>query len=294
MKKLLYVLAFAAAVVLAGCQREAENANTGLKEIKFKASLDFDTKVTASSFEEGDVIGLSVGEPINVSCSKLTYSGGALTAEKTLYWPESMPYLAEALFMAWYPHNFFGDLDPMKSGISHIIERDQYREGKYEGSDLLAAVTGASPAKETVDLEFRHKFSRLKIKVVDQLCADSFRDIQADSFHSIGLFGLKLQAVVNLGEGTVQAYETSEDVIYPMRASEMNYWAIVVPQTATPEIVVTLNSGETRTYVPSVPITFTGGKQLSATLTLADKEISFQWDIVDWEDDDTEINFVQP
>lgn len=294
MKKSLTILAFAAAMILAGCQREADNPNAGLKEIKFKASLDLETKVTATSFEEGDVIGLSVGEPIDASRVKLTYTGGALTPEKTLYWPESMAYLAEASFMAWYPYDIFGDLDPMGNTIHFIIARDQYREGKYEESDLLAAVTSASPAQETVALEFRHKFSRLKLNVVDQLTSDSFRDSQADSFRSIGLKGLKRQAGVNLAEGSVEAYETSEDVIYPMRASEMNYWAIVVPQTATPEIVVTLNSGETRTYVSSVPITFTSGKQLSATLTLSDEAVSFQWNIVDWEDDDQKIVFVQP
>lgn len=294
MKKSLTILAFAAAMILAGCQREANNPNEGLKEIKFKASLDLETKVTATSFEEGDVIGLSVGEPIDASRVKLTYTGGALTPEKTLYWPESMAYLAEASFMAWYPYDIFGDLDPMGNTIHFIIARDQYREGEYEESDLLAAVTSASPAQETVALEFRHKFSRLKLKVVDQLTSDSFRDSQADSFRSIGLKGLKRQAGVNLAEGSVEAYETSEDVIYPMRASEMNYWAIVVPQTATPEIVVTLNSGETRTYVSSVPITFTSGKQLSATLTLSDEAVSFQWNIVDWEDDDQKIVFIQP
>ena len=46
MKKSLTILAFAAAVLLAGCQRKADNPNAGLKEIKFKASLEFETKVT--------------------------------------------------------------------------------------------------------------------------------------------------------------------------------------------------------------------------------------------------------
>ncbi len=293
MKKSLTILAFAAAVLLAGCQRKADNPNAGLKEIKFKASLEFETKVTATSFEEGDVIGLSIGDPLNVSRAKLTYSSGALTPEKTLYWPESMSPQAKASFMAWYPYGIFVDKDPMGNTIHFIIARDQYKEGKYEESDLLAAVTSASPAQDAVSLEFHHMFSRIKIKVVDQLHTDTFRDSQADGFRSIGFIGLKRQAGVNLGEGSVEALSTSDDSIYPMRASDMNYWAIVVPQTVTPEIVVTLNSGATRTYVPSAPISFNGGKQLSATLTLTDEDISFQWNIVDWEDDNQQIVFIQ-
>ena len=269
---------------LASCQRETDSISDVSREIKFTASLALDTKVTATSFEEGDLIGLSVGDPLQTSRTTLRYAGGNLTPDVTLCWPESMPAQTEVSFWGWYPFGIFGDQDPKDGTVYFTLAQDQYRDDSYERSDLLAAVASASPAQESVNLRFHHMLSRFVITVDDRLVDDRFRGVQGDDVRSVVLSGLKRQAGVNLAECSVEAMATSDDPIYPNRSGARTYCALVVPQSATPQFVLTLNSGKTLIYSSSAPITFQAGKQLSATLTLTEDKVFFQWDVADWDD----------
>ena len=106
MKKLYFITLVLAALMLAGCQREASQEMEGLREIKFTASMEGVTKATATAFEDGDRIGLTIGEPVNKDNVVLLPDGESLTAEHALYWPADMSVNEEALFIAYYPYEF--------------------------------------------------------------------------------------------------------------------------------------------------------------------------------------------
>jgi len=283
MRKSFALITLAAGVLLMGCQREAIGPEgDGRKEIKITASIE--TKATATAFEAGDKIGLSIGRPVNESRVLLNVTQNGIVPEKTLWWPVDCETTTSASFAAWYPYDFTDTFDPM-ADVSVTLPVNQYAQGVYQAWDLLGATASATPASENVNLVFAHMFSRIKLTVVDQLTTDSFKDVQTDAFHSIEISGLMRNAVVNVSKNSVTASSSADDKGYPLRAGEKVYWLLVAPQKASPEIAVKLNSGKTVVYQSSAPINFRSGKQISATLTLKDQAIDFNCSISDWTDD---------
>lgn len=283
MRKSFALVALAAGVLFTACQREPIGPEgDGRKEIKITASME--TKATATAFEAGDKIGLSIGKPVNESRVLLNVTENGIVPEKTLWWPVDCETTTSADFAAWYPYGFTDTFDPM-ADVSVTLPVNQYAQGVYQAWDLLGATTSATPADESVNLVFGHMFSRIKLTIVDQLTTDSFKDVQTDDFHSIEISGLMRNAVVNVSKNTVTASAPDDTKGYPLRASEKVYWLLVAPQKASPEIAVKLNSGKTVLYNSSAPINFRSGKQISATLTLKDQTIDFNCSITDWSDD---------
>lgn len=283
MRKSFALVALAAGVLFTACQREPIGPEgDGRKEIKITASME--TKATATAFEAGDKIGLSIGKPVNESRVLLNVTQSGITPEKTLWWPVDCETTTSADFAAWYPYGFTDTFDPM-ADVSVTLPVNQYAQGVYQAWDLLGATASATPADESVNLVFGHMFSRIKLTIVDQLTTDSFKDVQTDDFHSIEISGLMRNAVVNVSKNTVTASASDDTKGYPLRASEKVYWLLVAPQKASPEIAVKLNSGKTVLYNSSAPINFRSGKQISATLTLKDQTIDFNCSITDWSDD---------
>ena len=268
-----------AALAVLACNPPEEG---GRKEIKIIASIE--TKATATAFDVGDKIGLSIGQPVGESRVMLNVTQNGIVPEKTLWWPVNCETTTSASFAAWYPYGFSDSFDPM-ADVSVTLPVNQYAQGVYQTWDLLGATASATPADESVNLVFGHMFSRIKLTIVDHLSSDSFRDVQTDDFHSIEISGLKRGVVVNVSKNSVTTSATEDDKGYPFRASEKVYWLLVAPQEASPEIAIKLNSGKTAIYQSSAPISFSSGKQISATITLEDFAIDFNCSITDWTDD---------
>lgn len=283
MRKSFALVTLAAGVLFTACQREAIGPEgNGRREIKITASIE--TKATATAFEPGDKIGLSIGNPVNESRVLLNVTQNGMVPEKTLWWPVDCQTTTRASFAAWYPYGFTDTFDPM-ADVSVTLPVNQYEQGVFQAWDLLGATASATPADDAVNLVFGHMFSRIRLTIVDQLTTDRFKDVQTDDFHSIEISGIMRNAVVNVSKNSVAASSTADDKGYPLRAGEKVYWLLVAPQSASPEIAVKLNSGKTVIYKSSAPITFRSGKQISATLTLKDKSIDFNCSITDWTDD---------
>ena len=294
MKQVCKLFTILSVLLFAGCDKKLETGKeNGPQEIHFTASFPVDTKATATSFEEGDRIGLSVSAPVSLSREVLNYADGAITPENKLYWPIDSQKDTQADFLAWFPYSILGDQEPLGNRVQVEIPGNQYASGAYEAYDLLTATTTAKMGDGSVNLAFRHYFSRLKITVVDQMYTDTFRDVQSDSFQSLEIGGLKLGAVCFIPDGTVASFDTDEDKIYPYKASAKTYWALVVPQDARPEIVFTLDSGKSVRYTSSTSILFSQGKQVSATITLKEEDITFVCEITDWADAPENLVFKQ-
>ena len=297
--KYQHILALALGIVaIAACQRENPMADDSRREIKFTATMAGTTKATATAFEEGDQIGLCIGSPVDIDNVLLTPADDKLVPEKKLYWPVEMLQKDTARFIAFYPYEFstyaqdgFRVKDTWVFGIASA----QYKSDEFALQDYMSAVTIACPADESVELKFKHLMSRFNLTIVDNLKEDSFRDVQADSFRSIQINGLYTWFEVNFAKQTLVADPEGGESYpcYPARMGAYSYTLLLPEQSASPEIVVTLNSGKKMKYITSSPIRFVSGKQVAATLTLQEDEVTLSYQIYDWEDDATTVNFLQ-
>lgn len=297
MKKSFIVTLTLGVFALVACQRENAPQSGDLREIKFTASVDGVTKATASAFEEGDRVGLTIGSPVNKNNVILVPDGRSLTAEYPLYWPADMKQSQEAGFIAYFPYEFStytSSFDATKNWVFGI-GGDQYRSDVYRLQDYMSAVTSATPADDYVALTFKHLMSRFSITIENQLKTDTFKDIQADSFRSVEINQVNPWFEINFANQYVAADPDGGQpyTLAPAKIGPLSYSLILPPQTVSPEISITLSSGKKLTYKTASPITFNSGKRVSATLTLTDDQIVFNYTIEDWTDNPTEFTFVQ-
>ena len=300
-KSRIFLSALTALSVVPGCQQETVLQERQPREIKLTTTFDV-TKATATAFEDGDEIGLTIGTPVSVDNVKLTPSGVNLLPESTLYWPAHMEDDATASFVAYYPYDFAGKYNADGTEVGPVDVTADYaigtlsRQNKletYQKQDLMSAVAVASPSDESVELHFKHLMARLNLTVVDNLQTDSFTPILGAM--NVAVNKLNARYIVNFGNQTLSAHPEPWNTLslYPLYMGADTYSLLLPAQTVSPEIVLTLDSGKTITYVATSPITFSSGKQVSATLTISEDQISLSYQIEDWTDDPTEIKFTQ-
>lgn len=283
-KQILTIVFGAAALV--SCQQELALPQEG-RAIKFTASFD-ETKATDTAFEAGDLIGLTINAPVNVSNVTLVADGNTLNPEKPLYWPVDMPESESAQFVAYYPYAAIDVSRPVYVEIGP----NQYKPEVYKAGDYVGAVSNATPSDEVVNLGFKHLMSKFNITVVDQLETETFRDVQSDDFQSVTVDKIIMDANINYLTREAEAGETAYPG-YPARTGSMTYSLLLPPQTGCPQIGITLASGKTMYYQASKAINFASGKQVSATLVLKEDAISFSYEIAAWADDPVDVSFVR-
>lgn len=278
-------------LAFAACQQEKMVEVETLRPIRFTASFEA-TKATDTAFEAGDKVGLTISEPVNVANEVLTMTDSGLVPDKTLYWPVDMEQEESAVFYAWAPSSYwdatFNPTYTWLKGMGGFLTKEEYM-----AEDLLVATITASPKDESVHLSFRHAYSRFKLTVVSHLLSDTFTGVQTDQTQSVSIDGLSTEVSVNMSENSYEATGEALATCHPYKAAEYEYWLIVAPQSASPEISIQLESGKVMKYVAAAPIAFTSGKQISATLTLDEDKLSFTYDIQPWEEDDTPVSFIQ-
>ncbi|MCS2450739.1 fimbrillin family protein [Bacteroides thetaiotaomicron] len=141
-----------------------------------RATINDDTG--KGSFENGDVIGLSVkwmkenttAEPLQ----SLTYSNGSWSGCTTT-WDNYAEISQEKplRFTACYPYR--------KGTVNYTVQTDQSQSGNYEESDLLFAMKeyAAKPQDGIIELNFVHKMACLKITLQGKAAADASVVIKA-------------------------------------------------------------------------------------------------------------------
>jgi hypothetical protein len=166
-----------------------------------------------------------------------------------------------------------------------MVNADQSAKAGYAASDLLLASAKAYPSEEAVNLPFKHALSKIIVNVDNQLkeeiAAVWFTDVLGEvTFSTADHSDLAATGTA----GTVKAYKSGNDT----------WQLIVAPQTASPELALTTNSGNQYTFVLSEDVTFTSGKVSTATVTISPESIytSFTPEISDWVADN-DLNFSQ-
>ena len=215
MKRFLSFIAVS--VLFVACSKEANQPEKPVSAGRISISPTI-TKVTETSFEQGDEIGLTIARKSGIWAdnAKLSYAGGLFSGELDWY-PDSDASTLKAYYpySATFPTTFTVALD-QRSGVS--------------SSDFVAAVkTGVVPSKEAIQMTFSHKLSNVLITLENR---------SGNSIDGVTIGGMIPTATVSenfeIGVADVQPEE-----IQTLKVSDTKYRLIVVPQTAAITVKVT-------------------------------------------------------
>lgn len=288
MKKNIFIIAALSLLALAACDK-VQKSEYEDGEIRFNLGLPA-TRATATAFESGDKVSLFAVEydgetvaPVQVGGNfinneALTFDGTKWTAARKLYWSGN-----PCDFYALYPYQ-----PDMKSVDDYPFEvaTDQ-NDGGYETSDLLFAKTEkVSRADGVVNLQFRHIFSKLIVKV--EKGAKFEGEIPDDIVSHI--YNTNVECSVSLNTGSVEknAFGAKKTITMNKLSNEL-FEAVLVPQNiekTTPLIELTMGG---IAYLLDYSLSFRAGYAHTITVTLNTSpdqekiEISIDPGVEDWE-----------
>lgn len=276
MKKYLLVL-FAAALTLAGCQKHENAFPQGNREVRFTTSLDrYSVKATDTAFENGDQVGIFAGRPINVNNVKASVSGTSLKPDTPIYWDEADNGVVS--FYAYYPY-----AAGATKSYNFSVATNQSSISEYKKSDLMVASAMSAPSENAVALNFKHALSKVVINVDNQMAGVTVSKME---FRNVAA-----SATVDLQTGAVSGVSTDLKSIV-VNSNGNAYQLLIVPQTAQPEILVTLSNGGTMLYKMDAAFTFGAGKKATASIVVKEAAaVNFSLSVSDWEDEAKPIDF---
>ncbi len=287
MKNMIFMAALSL-LALTSCDK-TQNLEYEDGEIRFNLGLPA-TRATASAFESGDKVSLFAVEydgetvaPVQVGGNfinneALTFDGTKWSAGRKLYWSGN-----PCDFYALYPYQ-----PDMKSVDDYPFEvvTDQ-NDGGYEASDLLFAKTEkVSRADGAVNLQFRHIFSKLIVKVEK---GPKFEGEIPDDIVS-HIYNTNVECSVSLNTGSVEknAFGAKKTITMNKLSNEL-FEAVLVPQNiekTTPLIELTMGG---IAYLLDYSLSFRAGYAHTITVTLNTSpdqekiEISIDPGVEDWE-----------
>lgn len=270
MKATKYFMAAAMAIAFAACSNESEMENSVYTpeegEIQLMVMHPHQTRVTETSFEDSDSIGVYVtasdvalqlaGNEVNNEL--FTYNGTSWTSSRRVYWNAGTHNI-----YAFYPYskNVNDVVD-----YSFSVQTDQSTDWGYTHSDFLfASVLEVTASNEPVAMQFAHKMSNV---IVNLEKGESFEGVIPDNAE-VYLLGTVTDAVIDLSTGdAAKDNYGAEASIRCRQLSNTQYQAIVVPQSLTsrrPLVEVVI--GEV-SYLMEGKISYRPGMRHTITVTL--------------------------
>jgi len=185
------------------------------------------TRVTDTAFENGDRIGLFItgkDTPLEqsgnyVNNAPLSYSGNQWSTDKPIYWNNGTYNV-----YAYYPYT-----TPVTSveNFPFSVQLNQEGTGHAQSDFLWAGKTGVSATGNPIALQFRHRMSRLVIKLVKG--EDYEGDLPEEA--EVYLHSTVPDATVDFAAGVVTRNPyASAQTIRAKSIGGHKYSAIVVPQ----------------------------------------------------------------
>ena len=257
-----YLLLLAALCLLLSCLKKEtlSTYETPVQALTVNPSL---TKVTETSFELEDTIGLTVirENSIWAQNAQLTYDGSVFAGD--LNW-----YIATdaATFKAYYPYS-------ATVPTSFSVALDQ--RGGTSSSDFIAAIKeNVVPTPQAVPMLFDHKFSRIVINLDNQSGGEVLGVALGGSIPTATVDEDFQVTVANAAAADIQAY----------KVSDTQYRLIAVPQTVAFTVKVTVGDVEQSSTL--VPVTLLGGKQYTVNIVVHDSgiQVLISAEINNWED----------
>lgn len=273
MKK--YLVFAAAVIVLAGCAKEKPAPTPGTDEgkdllLSINPKIAEMTKATATSFEEGDKIGLDVlvdGESdVFLVNAPLTYKGTSFSAENLNWYKDTEK---TSVLTAYYPYSESG------RPASVTVPADQ--SAGAASSDFLGAVlSGAKPSESAVSMTFKHLLSKVEIRIDNQT---------SEAVSALTIGGLVLEGNLDFTALSSAATGSAAATVTPRKVSDNLYEILIPAQTASLTASLTLGGGTVLENQQSLSTTLVSGKKQEWTIEVTEHSISItvNGDIEDWE-----------
>lgn len=247
-KRYLTLLSVAA---LMGCSQQEEATSYDPSVMRFEAEMPDATRVTDTDFEAGDRIGLFVvkynnGLPVPLQISGNHANNVATTFDGTAWEPAKRIYRPDVLSdaYAYYPHLTLQSVDeqPFSVALDQNAPTTAESLGGYEASDLLWAKTsGISADENIVSLKFRHRMSKLMIRL--EKGPDYEGALPTNAL--LQVHNTVPDAILDLATGAVMKSSLGKpQTITCRKVSDALYEAIIVPQrleTRRPFIEMSVN-----------------------------------------------------
>ncbi len=252
------------------------------------------TRATETAFENGDVIGLYATEysgdfaaPLQISGNwannvATTYNGADWTPAKKIFWSENKMDV-----YGYYPYMTPTSIDEYLWSVQldqSTPETEDTLSG-YEASDFLwGKATGVSQTDGNVQLEFKHRCSKLVVKLVKG--ADYSGVLPTES--ELYIHSTVPTATIDFVNGAVTKHIYGEmETIKARRVDDETFEAIIVPQrmeTRRPFLEYIANGVS---YLYEGTFIFKAGKLHTLELTINSNpdqiEVEVGGNVGDWE-----------
>lgn len=288
-----YIGLAALALLVMGCEKE-DNYQVEEGAMRIEVLHPSATRATETAFESGDVIGLYATEytgevvaPLQISGNwannvATTYNGSVWTPAKKIFWSENKMDV-----YGYYPYMTPTSID------EHLwsVQLDQSTPetagalSGYEASDFLwAKATGVEQTNGDVQLQFKHKCTKMVIKLVK---GEAFTD-EFPNDTEVYLHSTVPTATINFTTGNISKDIYGErQKIKARQVSIDTYEVILIPQSITenmPFIEVTMGG---ISYLTEDMFSYLPGVQYNVAITLNSSpeqiEVEIGGEVTDWE-----------
>lgn len=284
---------------------DEEAVDDGNVVLKFVANIHerTATRVVNNTFEEGDEVGLfalagsttMTEERYADNLRFIRSSDGGFLSNESVYYPDDGVTLN---LISYYPYQEAG-VAMGESTMEVAIATDQSVPADYSHSDFLVATKeDVLASKEAIDLEYNHKFFRLKVALVPGE-EETLENILSSN-PELSISGFYTKAVYDFQSDTYAAYSKEDAVTlggeWKIESGRLiGKDVILIPQESTIGYqYITLKAGG-KTYTSFLPSTLQlqSGKQRELSITfIADEDIlmsKVDGEIGDWEGADTDF-----
>lgn len=280
MKKVFFAALAALALVACAKQETVRTAQPG--EVRFTTNIQtYTVKATDTAFETGDKVGIFAGAPISNSNVEAAVSGTSLIPSPAIKWKDGDN--SEVEFFAYYPY----DQNAVQS-YPFAVQADQ-RNGGYAKSDLMLAATSSAPTDNAIELQFSHVLSKVIIKITNS--------VENTTVNAVAFEGVALGATVDLKTAAISNLDADKANIKAVKDGD-DYKLILIPQTASPKVRVSLSNGKDYVFSLASAFEFKAGKKATANLTVNPEaeagQVEFTLSVANWVEDENPLVFGDP
>lgn len=288
-----YIGLAALALLVMGCEKE-DSYQVEEGTMRIEVLHPSATRATETAFESGDVIGLYATEyageeaaPLQISGNwannmATTYNGSAWTPAKKIFWSENKMDV-----YGYYPYMVPTSIDEHLWSVQLDQSTPETTDALsgYEASDFLwAKATGVAQADGDVQLQFKHRCSKLVIKLVKGPDYSGVLPTESELY----IHSTVPTATLDFVNGAVTKYIYGDmATIKARRVDDATFEAIIVPQrmeTRRPFLEYIANGVS---YLYESTFVFKAGKLHTLELTINSNpdqiEIEVGGEVTDWE-----------
>ena len=288
-----YIAMISLALLAIGCEN---SGNTPVVEdgvMQINVLHPSATRATETAFEKGDMIGLyateysgDVASPLQISGNwannvATTYNGTTWTPAKKIFWSENKMDV-----YGYYPYMTPTSIDEHLWSVQLDQSTPETADALsgYEASDFLwGKATGVSQADGDVQMEFKHRCSKLVVKLVKGAGYSGVLPTESELY----IHSTVPTATIDFTNGAVTKYIYGDmETIKARRVDDATFEAIIIPQrmeTRRPFLEYIANGVS---YLYESTFVFKAGKLHTLELTINSNpdqiEIEVGGDVGEW------------